>query len=135
MIKSTVCGGFFLVMTIVVAHYFPTWLPAAIITGVFIFVTAITVAFFAIDKIQKEQRTLRLQKVYFEDAFLGQANSIENMMSQTNKNMHLSENLLNLTLNLLKQKNIQIAVIKNYGSMKNRVGNQTLICRTKNKSY
>ncbi|HAU1321201.1 TPA: hypothetical protein F8R96_09645 [Legionella pneumophila] len=83
-----------------------------IIQGVFILLAAVVTATFAIHKYQSEQRTLRLQKVYFEDTLLGQAKSIEGMMSQTYKNRLLTENLYNLTINILNQHEVQLETIK-----------------------
>lgn len=83
-----------------------------IIQGVFIILASVVTAVFAIHKYQSEQRILRLQKIYFEDTLLGQAKSIEEMRSQTHKNMLLTENLYNLTINILNQQRVELEAIK-----------------------
>lgn len=82
--------------------YFPVY-GAQVMNGLFILFSAILTAIFAIHQYQSEQRTSRIQKLYFEETLLGQAKSIEAMMSQTNTNMQIAENLINLTSNLLHQ--------------------------------
>jgi len=104
------------IITIVIAIllcYFLPYCSSEIVEGFFILAVALITAIFAIHKYQSEQRTLRLQKIYFEDTLLGQAKSIEEMMSQTNKNMLLTENLFNLTINVLNQQKVDIDIIKN----------------------
>ncbi len=83
-----------------------------IIRGVFIILAAVVTAVFANHKYQSEQRILRLQKIYFEDTLLGQAKSIEGMGSQTHKNMLLTENLYNSTINILNQQKVELETIK-----------------------
>ncbi|HEN4784304.1 TPA: hypothetical protein U5514_003165, partial [Legionella pneumophila] len=83
-----------------------------IIQGFFILLAAVVTAIFAIHKYQSEQRILRLQKIYFEDSLLGQANSIEGIRSQTQKNMLLTENLYNLIINILNQQMVELETIK-----------------------
>ncbi|WP_131743542.1 hypothetical protein [Legionella gratiana] len=73
---------------------------------------AVVTAVFANHKYQSEQRILRLQKIYFEDTLLGQAKSIEGMGSQTHKNMLLTENLYNSTINILNQQKVELETIK-----------------------
>lgn len=111
---------FFISIMIIVALLFLYFLPcyrSEIINKFFTLVVALTTtivtAKFAIHKYHIEQRTLRLQKIYFEDTLLGQARSIEKIMSQTNNNTYLIENLFNLTKNVLDQENIDIGIIKN----------------------
>lgn len=79
------------------------------ITSIF---SALVAVWLAIAKYQREQRTLRLQKLYFEDTFLGQIKSMEIMMSQTNKNMLTIENLNNLIINIMNQTHIDINLVK-----------------------
>ncbi len=92
--------------------YFPTC-GCSIINGLFIFFTAITTSIFAIHKYKSEQRAARLQKIYFEDALLGQARSIEEMMSQTSKNIFAIEDLCNLISNILKNSSTNMEDKKN----------------------
>ncbi|OGT06538.1 MAG: hypothetical protein A2X78_01080 [Gammaproteobacteria bacterium GWE2_37_16] len=67
------------------------------------FVGVCFAAWFAIRKYHSEQRTSRLQKLYFEDALLGQTKVIEESMAQVNKNFLLTEYLVNLVRSLLDQ--------------------------------
>lgn len=86
----------------------------SIINGLFILFTAIVTSLFAIQKYHSEQRTSRLQKLYFEDTLLGQARSIEEMMSQTTKNMLMLENSFNFMVNILDLKPLNIEYVKTY---------------------
>lgn len=45
-------------------------------------------AWFSIQKYHQEQRTSRIQKLYFEDAFLGQIKAMEETMSQAKENIY-----------------------------------------------
>ena len=73
----------------------------SMVHAIFILFAAFFASMLAIHKYQSEQRTSRLQKIYFEDTLLGQAKSIEEMKSQTIKNILVIENLYHLILNLI----------------------------------
>lgn len=82
------------------------------VAGIFAFIIAITTALIAIHKYQYEQRVSRIQKLYFENVFLGQATSIEELMSVTNKNYMLYEYAANLMLNLIKNEARNLSFLK-----------------------
>jgi hypothetical protein len=95
------------------SSYFPQYGNSLVTQGFFTLAIALITAISAIHKYQGEQRTLRLQRLYFEDTLLGQARSMEEVFSQTNKNMLLVEGLFNLTFRMLENSLSELAVIKN----------------------
>lgn len=90
-----------LVLILCLTHYFEC--RCSIIDGMFILFSALVTSMFAIHKYQSEQRTARLQKIYFEETFLDEAKSIESTLSQTNNNFLNVENLCNLSVKILDQ--------------------------------
>jgi hypothetical protein len=97
-----------------------------IISGLFLYITAIATALFAIDKYQSEQRITRLQKLYFEDTLYGQAKVLEAMMSQANNNMMIVENLFLVIVNLLERDMLELQALQDdlisvYDSTANKI--------------
>jgi hypothetical protein len=81
---------------------------------VFILFTALVTAIFSLHKYYSEQRTARLQKIYFEDALLGQVKAIESAMSQTTNNFYTVENLYNFSIKILDREKIDLATKIDY---------------------
>lgn len=76
------------------------------ITGFFLLVSILMGSLFALHKYHTESRISRLQKIYFENTLLAEANSLEEMMSQTNRNMMNIESLYWLANNILTQNGV-----------------------------
>jgi hypothetical protein len=94
-------------------HYLPAQYVTATIAGLATITGIIITALFALKKYHAEQRINRLQEIYFETAFLGQAESIEEMMSQVTNNTLLVENLFILLFEILTRQHVNIEIIKN----------------------
>lgn len=87
------------------------WIPA-IVGGVSAIFAVWLTAWLAIRKYHSEQRTSRLQKLYFEDTLLGLVRGMEEIMAQSSKNVLLAESLFYLTKIFLTQKFAGLEITK-----------------------
>ena len=96
---------FFIALILAISlRYFPES-RQAIVNGFFVLNSSVLAVVLALHNYHGEQKTSRLQHVYFEDALLGQAKSIENILSCLNTNIHEVESSLHLVSTIMHRKN------------------------------
>jgi hypothetical protein len=95
---------------LLLVRYFPALCATA--PGLVTITGIIVAALLALKKYHAEQRANRLQKIYFENTFIGQAESIEAVMSQITNNVLLVENLFILMTNKSAQAELNIEITK-----------------------
>jgi len=108
-IKSVVLLAALLVL-ITIPIYFPMYRPA-FYKAIFMLLSILLAADIAMKRYHHEQRTLRIQKLYFEDTLLGLSKMMETIMAQSTRNMFIVESVVNLGSNILRQNNITLEEI------------------------
>lgn len=89
--------------TLGLSFYFHEYInDNSIVSGIFIVIAALLTSWVAFEKYYTEQRTAKLEKLYFEESLLKQTRLLDNMISKTKFNYTSVENLYLLSKNILK---------------------------------
>ena len=96
-----------IILTIIVLLYYSICI-CSIIDGLFLILAGVTTAYLAIKKYKTEQRTSRIQEVYFTDTLLKLAKLIDYNLSIANKNYLVIENFTELVPIILNRKNMDL---------------------------
>jgi len=93
-------------------HYLSSQYLPFCMTGIISIAGIIITALFTLHRYHIEQRTIKLQKIYFESALLGQAKSMEKMMSKSTNNFLDMKTLFILVTELITRQRTNIDNIR-----------------------